>query len=108
MTKTVYICSPLKAYENNSMEQNIEKAKSYCRYAISKNVMPICPHVYFTQFMDDNVESERAVCLEYGKQLLFLCSELWVFGEFISSGMQGEIEFAKEKNITVKYIKGVE
>lgn len=108
MTKTVYICSPLKSYGTHTMQDNIEKAKSYCRYAVEKNVIPLCPHIYFVQFLRDDIERERAIGLEYGKQLLFLCSEIWVFGEFISSGMQGEIEFAKEKNITVKYIKGVE
>ena len=35
--------------------------------------------------------------------LLGKCAELWVFGEYISSGMRAEIERAKRKHMKVRY-----
>lgn len=49
--KKVYICSPCRGdYENN-----IQRAKEYSRAAVKKGVIPVTPHIYLTQFMDDNV-----------------------------------------------------
>lgn len=39
-----------------------------------------------------------------GLQLLFIASEIWVFGNYISQGMEDEINYAKEKNISIKYV----
>ena len=51
--KKVYICSPCRGdYENN-----IQRAKEYSRAAVEKGVIPVTPHIYLTQFMDDNVPS---------------------------------------------------
>ena len=53
--KKVYICSPCRGdYENN-----IQRAKEYSRAAVEKGVIPVTPHIYLTQFMDDNVPEER-------------------------------------------------
>ena len=53
--KKVYICSPCRGdYENN-----IQRAKEYSRAAVQKGVIPVTPHIYLTQFMDDNVPEER-------------------------------------------------
>ena len=49
--KKVYICSPCRGdYENN-----IQRAKEYSRAAVEKGVIPVTPHIYLTQFMDDNL-----------------------------------------------------
>ena len=47
----IYICSPCRG----DMEKNITKAQGYCREAVElfPDVVPIAPHVYCTQFMDD-------------------------------------------------------
>lgn len=49
--RLVYICSPCRG----DIEKNIEKAQRYCREAVElwDDVIPIAPHVYFTQFLDD-------------------------------------------------------
>ena len=57
--KKVYICSPCRGdYENN-----IQRAKEYSRAAVEKGVIPVTPHIYLTQFMDDNVPEERELAL---------------------------------------------
>lgn len=63
--KKVYICSPCRGdYENN-----IQRAKEYSRAAVQKGVIPVTPHIYLTQFMDDNVPEERELALKIGSEL---------------------------------------
>lgn len=66
-------------------------------------MIPIAPHIYFTQFLDDDDPQERRLGLDMGLELLKLCSELWVFGNRLSEGMKGEIENAKRLGIPIQY-----
>ena len=53
--KLIYICSPCRGNDGN-YEHNIEMAQYYCRTVMHMfpNLLPIAPHVYFTQFLDDS------------------------------------------------------
>ena len=74
--KKVYICSPCRGdYENN-----IQRAKEYSRAAAMKGCIPIAPHIYLTQFMDDTIPAERELALSFGRELVLQCDELWAFG----------------------------
>ena len=95
--KKVFICSPLKG----NMEQNIENARRYAREAILAGYLPIVPHIYFTQFLDDLKEEERALGIKAGGELIDVCDELWVFGE-PSEGMKKEIEVWGDRPIIFK------
>lgn len=55
--RLIYICSPLRG----DIEKNIQKAQGYCREAVELwlDVIPIAPHVYCTQFLDDTIPQER-------------------------------------------------
>ncbi len=100
-TRFIYICSPCRG----DMEKNITKAQGYCREVVElfPDVVPIAPHVYCTQFMDDTNPKERALGMELGISLLGICSELWVYGmDNPSEGMKAEIEYAKEHGILVR------
>lgn len=90
----VYICSPYRGmpYVNTAM------AKEYCRYAFEQGFLPIAPHLYFPQFMDDNNPPERDVALQMGLSLMTDCKEVWVFGDTVSEGMKLEIEYANRNN----------
>lgn len=55
----VYICSPLAG----DMLKNQENARTYCRFAVEAGCVPIAPHIYFTQFMNDNDRRERDLAL---------------------------------------------
>jgi len=92
----VYICSP---YRDNP-EKNRQKALKYCRKAFEEGYLPIAPHVYFPQFLDETTEREQG--LEMALQLLLECQEIWVFGPEITEGMKREIELAKKFNIPIK------
>jgi len=95
----VYICSPY----SGDTERNIENAKKYSRFAVDRNYLPITPHIYFTQFMDDEVPEERNTAIFMNRVLLSKCVELWVFGSVISRGMKGEIKRAKRKHLKIRY-----
>ena len=95
----VYICSPYAGDTN----QNIENARKYSRYAVDSGYLPITPHIYFTQFMDDCDPKERKTALFMNNVLLSRCKELWVFGSVISKGMKAEIKLAKKKRIKIRY-----
>lgn len=95
----VYICSPY----SGDTEKNVVNACRYSRFAVDRHCLPITPHIYFTQFMDDNVPEERNTAIFMNWVLMSKCVELWVFGETISSGMKAEIERAKRKKMKIRY-----
>ena len=59
-------------------------------------IMPLAPHLYFTQFLKDGDAQERSTGIRFGMQWLEEADEVWVFGETISEGMAEEIERAYE------------
>ena len=69
--------------------------------AVNEGFIPVAPHIYFTQFLDDSVEKERKAGIEAGIQLMLECDEVWVFGE-PTEGMRQEIECAERNGIPVK------
>jgi hypothetical protein len=95
----VYIASPYRG----DVVRNTENALRYSLFAVKQNRVPICPHIYFTRFLNDDDESERKKGLNLALQMLKRCKEVWVFGDVISEGMQNEIRIAKKRHITVKY-----
>ena len=95
----VYICSPY----SGDTERNIANARKYSRFAVDRHYLPITPHIYFTQFMNDNIPEERETAIFMNWALMSKCVELWVFGEYISHGMKAEIERAKRKHMKIRY-----
>lgn len=117
--KWVYIASPYRG----DVKENIRNAKKYSKFAVIRKCVPMCPltakkggqpkagfcvakvmsNLYFTQFLRDANEYERKVGLNLALQMLKRCKEMWVFGDIISEGMRGEIEFAKKHDISIRY-----
>ena len=95
----VYVCSPL----SGDIAANQKNARRYCRFAVDSGCIPLAPHLYFPQFMDDGNGAERDLALFMDIVLLSKCSELWVFGERISQGMIIEIEKAKRKGQPIRW-----
>ena len=95
----VYICSPFAG----DTEYNINKARAYSRFAVSKNAIPIAPHLLFPQFMDDDDREQRNLGIFMGLVLMGKCHELWCFGSRISKGMAIELEKAGKRKIPIRY-----
>ena len=100
--KKVFVCSPLRG----DYEKNITAAKTYSCFVAEFGHLPITPHIYFTQFLDDSVERDRALGMLMGIELLKMCDELWVFGPIISDGMSKEIKYWEEMGKKPQYING--
>ena len=99
--RKIYICSALRG----DMESNIMKARAYCEYAVREHgVIPIAPHIYLTQFLNDEIAEDREFGLKAGLSLLSGCEELWYFGDQITRGMTDEICYALSHDIPVKYV----
>lgn len=95
----VYICS---SYSGDT-EKNIKNAKKYSRFAVDNHFLPITPHIYFTQFMDDSIPEERDTAIFMNWVLMSKCEQMWVFGDIISAGMKAEIERAGRKRLKIRY-----
>lgn len=95
----VYICSPYAG----DVDANVENARRYCRFAVDKGYIPIAPHLLFTQFLNDDNPKERQLGIFFGNAVMSKCSEVWVFGDRISDGMEAEIKRAKRKNYPLRY-----
>lgn len=97
--KRVYICSPL----GGDVAAHIQQVKRYTLYALKCGMALVVPHFY-ALVLDDNITEERELGRQAGMNLLWLCDEIWVFGEVISEGMEAEIRFCKNLNLPVCYI----
>ena len=95
----VFICSPFAG----DIEKNVKAARDYSRFAVNKGYIPVAPHLLFPQFMNDADPLERELGLFFGNALMSKCSEVWVFGSNISTGMQAEIKRARWKNYRLRY-----
>jgi hypothetical protein len=95
----VYICSPYAG----EVESNVRAAQKYSRFAVDAGYIPVAPHLLFPQFLNDSNPKERQLGLFFGNALMSKCSEVWVFGDRISPGMETEIKRAKWKNYRLRY-----
>ena len=70
--KKIFICSPYRPTANDppcrkaQMEANIQRAKTACRILATMGVLPLAPHLYFTQFLKDEDAQERATGIRFG------------------------------------------
>lgn len=99
MMKKVYICAPL----GSNVSDNREQVRRYTKYALLCGTAPVVPHFY-AECLDDNNPKDREVGLAAGMSLLWLCDEVWVFGDTVTDGMRAELQFCKNLNIRVRKI----
>jgi len=82
-----YICSPLRG----DVEANMARAREYSRQVFEAGYCPITPHIYFPQFLKDDIPAERESGMQMGESLLPLCRVLVICGDTISEGMRQEV-----------------
>ena len=78
MMRKVYVCAPL----GGNVESNLKKVRTYTEYALRCGTAPVVPHFY-AECLDDNDPKDREVGLAAGMSLLWLCDELWLFGDTV-------------------------
>ncbi len=95
----VFISSPFAG----DTQRNTKRARGFCRFAVSKNCIPVAPHLLFPQFMEEDDPAQRDLGIFFGMVLMSKCQEVWVFGRNITKGMAVEIEKAKRRGLPVRY-----
>lgn len=101
-SKLVYICSP---YRTGDVDDNVRRAREYCRLAVEEGFIPVAPHLLYPQFLSDEDENQRQAGIECGLELLSVCAEVWVFDYTIESeGMNRELDFAWKNDIPATFM----
>ena len=80
-----------------------KNAQKFCKFAVDKGYCPFAPHLFFPQFLNDNIAAERNKGFELNKNFLNLAQELWVFGKNITAGMIFEIQYFQHLQKIIKY-----
>lgn len=107
--KTIYICSPYRAITQEEAERNINYARELTRKVLRAGGIPITPHLYITQCLDDNILEERQQGLAAGIELLFKCDCVLLGAKYgISQGMNSEIKAAEKNGIKIVNAKRLE
>lgn len=90
----IYIISRYRAENEEELEFNKKVARHFCREIIDEGNVPVAPHLYYTQFLDENNPDDRAAGLMMGISDLRESKEylLVIIDGVISEGMKGEIE----------------
>lgn len=90
----VYIISRYRAENEEELEFNKKIARYYCRQILEEGNVPVAPHLYYTQFLDDSYPEDRKAGLYLGIRELRESKEylLVIVDGVISEGMKGEIE----------------
>jgi dienelactone hydrolase len=89
----IFVCSPFKGNENAE-----EETREYCRELALAGKLPIAPHLYFTQFLDDDIPEERELGMRLGRMLMNFCNSLNIY---VSNGMKEDIDHAKDMKIAI-------
>ncbi len=98
MRKMIFICSPYRG----DVAKNRQRAIDLCKYAITKNFLPVAPHLIFPSILDDNKLEERRIGLECSLQLLGKCSSMWLDERTgITEGMRLELDFAERMGMKI-------
>lgn len=96
--KKVFICSPYRENDTCTVDKHIKLAKALSWTITLAGFIPVTPHLYFTQFLDDNIKAERKAGMEAGKRQLEECDIVLAYAQCcgISEGMKAEIKLAKK------------
>lgn len=94
----VYVCHPY----SDDPEGNCAKVLRICRYLAGQGHLPIAPHLYLPQFVDEATQRDLAMAM--CRALLTMCNVIVVCGGTVSPGMAKEIGYAESLGIEFQYI----
>ena len=100
----IYVASPYRG----DIKNNIEYAKECCNFVSNQGYNFFCPHLMYTQVLNDDITEERELGINLAKEMLLKCDSIWVFGTNITEGMFFEMEHAKNNNIPIKRVLSLE
>ena len=102
-----FICSQFSPTPTSTREENVERARKFCRLAFGLGFNPFAPHLFSPQFLDDTKQEERQAGIDMGIQILKECQKVlvYVLDGFISPEMKIEIDEARFQGILVEFYK---
>ena len=94
--RRVYVCSPYNASTQEQRAENVKFVAKICKEIVEAGNLPVAPHLYFPQFMSEEIESEREFGIMAGLELMKECDEVmaYIINEYISLGMERELTYA--------------
>lgn len=97
----VYIISRYRADRDKERKFNQMVARYFCRQIVDEGNAPVAPHLFYTQFLDDDYETDREIGTYMGLMDLSQCQEflLVIIDGVISQGMNREIQEAARLGI---------
>lgn len=94
--KMCYICSPYRG----SIERNLRYARELTRIVLDAGYVPVTPHLYLTQVLDENDPVQREKGLAAGISLLKHCKYILIGSKYgLSEGMLDEIQVALNEKL---------
>ena len=104
--KTRYIISRYSGTKKE-IKFNVRVARLIARKVLDDGYIPIVPHIYFTQFLDDNNHYEHNKGTEIALDLLKLSDSAVVvmIDGGISDGMRAEMKCVSELGMPVKIMR---
>ena len=99
----VYVCSPLRAPDSETPALHLTWARAMCLKAWTAGYVPLAPHLYFPQLLDDDDPHTRAAGISLGIDLLLTVSQVFALGIPVSDGMSRELEAAMHHSILVRF-----
>jgi hypothetical protein len=99
MVKTVFVAHPI----SGDIKGNIKKVLAICEEIHSEEVIPVVPYLVSLQYLNDEVVEDRELGMAANHECFHrrYVDELWLFGDKISFGMEGEIRLAQELGIPI-------
>ena len=95
--KTIYVIHPFGGDPENTKEIG-----ELCRDLINMGYMPISS-VHCYSYLDDHNQGERAIAMEFCEELISLCDEAVVCGDWVNSdGCREDLAVAIQLNKPVK------
>lgn len=92
--KRVFLCAPL--YQSSGIEK-------YTEYLLRCGAAPVAPH-FFVPCLDRRNPDDVKLAWRAETSLLWMCDEMWVFGDELTSDMKKLIAFAENLPIPIQYI----
>ncbi|MGN1023402.1 MAG: DUF4406 domain-containing protein, partial [Lachnospiraceae bacterium] len=95
-----YIVSPYAG----DIPGNVAAARRYCRFAVDQGRIPVCSHLLYPQFLNDDDPKEHELGLFFGRILMDHCREVWIFTDgTLTPGMEAEYRRAKRHQQKIRY-----
>lgn len=101
MRPRVFVCSPYRNADAHIRAWNVAMAEKICNGLSREGFAVFASHLFYTRFLNDELEAERAAGIESGLRFLQACDFLVAYANTPSAGMRAEITAAERLDIPV-------